>query len=102
MNGYRKALAVFIVISLLSLQQTVTFAQQSSKQNKVLITKHQPAILTSPEIDIPKNIGKKKINKWVYVGAGALALGALGAMSNQSDDKDPPAPSTTGGFEVSW
>lgn len=52
-----------------------------------------PRVSCPPEVEIPsakkqpaEQLGKKKINKWVWVGLGALAAGVLAALSGGGGD----------------
>lgn len=87
MSILRKTTLVILILSIANLNlPNWVFAQQKTLPGNDRITMNQPGILTTPERDIPLVKPKKKFNKWVWIGLGALAAGAIAAAASGGSD----------------
>jgi hypothetical protein len=100
MRFIEKVVGIIIILLLLGLHfPEISFSWQRAVYAKAdtskTITKHAPEFLAPPEIEIPlamkqpaKQLGKKKINKWVWVGLGVLAAGVLAGAGGGGGEGD--------------
>ena len=92
MNLLKKIVGIVIILSLFSIHFPQTcFAWQNYSSVKIAkattITKHPPEFLAPPELKIPVEtkkskvaVEKRKTNKWLWIGAGVVAVGAIAAL----------------------
>ena len=93
MNLLKKMIGIVIIFSLFSIHfPQPCFAWQHNSYKKLAkattITKHSPEFLAPPELRIPvetkkakASVKKWKSNKWLWIGAGVVAAGAIAALS---------------------
>ena len=103
-----KIILFILILSIASFNvPTGVFAKQNVPKQNDRITINEPRVLTTPERDIPLRKPKMKFNKWVWIGAGVLAAGAIAAAaSGGSDDSSDSSPSgnngDTGEITIEW
>lgn len=97
MNLLKKMVGMIIILSLFGIHFPRTCLawrnNSSAKTAKATtITKHTPEFLAPPEVKIPFETPQKKIavekgktNKWLWIGAGVVAAGAIAALSGGGD-----------------
>lgn len=99
MNPFKKSVVTLLALLIIGLNfpqicycwQNRIYAEEETEKG---ITKHTPEFLAPKAIKIPietvkpdQMVEKKKTNKWLWVGLGALAAGVLaGAGGGSSGD----------------
>lgn len=115
MDLIKKIVIITILISFLGLHFPRTgFSWPNSSPVKTAeatgITRHEPEFLAPPEVGIPvetqlpgKVVGKRKINKWLWVGLGAVAAGAAVALGGGGGGGDGGSSTPSeGDITIKW
>ncbi len=105
----KKITLIMLILSIASLNvPNWVFAQvKTQPMSDDRVTTHSPEVLTTPEKNIPRKKPEWKINKWVWIGlgvvaAGAIAAAAAGGSSDDGGSSGPAENNDTGNITISW
>jgi hypothetical protein len=114
MNFFKKTIGIMVIILLLGLHvPEISLAWRSPQYAKANITKHAPEFLAPPAKRIPvetkepvQALEKTKTNKWLWIGLGVLAAGALAAAGGGGGGGDSSSggddDGITGDITIKW